>query len=392
MLIKKGSGLLGVEELKALDFLPLPEEGDMEEGKPIGSFNSQLEVQACCSSQGNESIASPAEEDNLEDSEGDVEIDFEDSDGDIEIEEMSESESHGSVEIEIEASADASQSRESETESLGNVQTGVETSMDDASQSIESESLGNVKIGVETSQDASQSRESESSESIETGVKTLEAPKSKENESFEVIGTGVKTLDAPKSREKFHIGERVLCYEPHFYMMHKAKIVSRSKRKGWYWVDLEGWSSKENVEIKRDLLMKDTPANHDLMKEVNAVKEEGGEGVTFSAGEEVLCYEPDLKKVNKIYEAMIVRVLHLAGETESSYLVHFPGWGSKHNKRVDRSLLLTSGAQVFFCLNIKTWGYLPPSKWWHLRERGILKSLFEHSGKPHCALLKLPPF
>ena len=283
MLIKKGSGLLGAEKLKALDFLPLPEEGDIEEGKPIGSFNSQLEVQGCCSSQGNESIASPGEEENLEDS-----------DGDIEIEELSESESLGSIEIEIETSVDASQSRESE-------------------------SLGNVKTGVETSVNASQSRESEGSESIETRV---------------------KTLDAAKPKEKFHVGERVLCYEPHFYMIHKAKLVSRSKRKGCYWVNFDDWSSKENVEIKRDLLMKDTPANCDLMREVNKVKEEGGEGVTFSAGEEVLCYEPDLKKVNKIYEAKIVRLLNVKGETEASYVVHFPGWGNKHNRRVDRSLLL----------------------------------------------------
>jgi len=284
LLIKKGSGLLGAEKLKALDFLPLPEEGDIEEGKPIGSFNSQLEVQGCCSSsQGNESIASPGEEDNSEDS-----------DGDIEIEELSESESLGSIEIEMETSVDTSQSRESET-------------------------FGNEKTGVETSVDASQSRESK---------------------GFERIETRVKTLDAVKSKEKFHVGERVLCYEPHFYMIHKAKIVSRSKRKGCYWVNFDGWSSKENVEIKRDLLMKDTPANHNLMKEVNIVKEEGSEGVTFSAGEEVLCYEPDLKKVNKIYEAKIVRLLHVKGETEASYVVHFPGWGNKHNRRVDCSLLL----------------------------------------------------
>ena len=76
------------------------------------------------------------------------------------------------------------------------------------------------------------------------------------------------------------------------------------------------------------------------MEEVNKVKEEGGEGVKFIVGEEVLCYEPDLKKVNKIYEAKIVRVLRAANETEVSYVVHFPGWGNKHNRRVDRSLLL----------------------------------------------------
>jgi len=262
-------------------------------------------VQGCCSIKGNESIASPEEEDN-----------FEDSDGDIEIEELSESESLGSIEIEIETSMDTSQSKESE--SLENVKTGVETSMD-ASQSKESEVLGSTEIKSETSMDASQSRESE---------------------RFGGIKTGVKTLDASKPREKFHIGERVLCYEPHFYMIHKAKIVSRSKKKGCYWVNFDGWSSKENVEIKRDLLMKDTPANHNLMKEVNIVKEEGSEGVTFSAGEEVLCYEPDLKKVNKIYEAKIVRLLHVKGETEASYVVHFPGWGNKHNRRVDCSLLL----------------------------------------------------
>jgi len=147
-------------------------------------------------------------------------------------------------------------------------------------------------------------------------------------------------LHGSKSKEKFHVGERVLCYEPHFYMIHKAKIVIRSKRKGYYWVNFDGWSSKENVEIERDLLMKDTPSNYDLMKEVNKVNEVGGEGVTFIAGEEVLCYEPDLKKVNKIYEAKIVRLLHVKGETEASYVVHFPGWGNKHNRRVDRSLLL----------------------------------------------------
>ena len=94
LLIKKGSGLGAAEKLKTLDFLPMPEEGNIEEERK--SSNSQLEVQGCCSSsQGNESIASPGEEDNSEDS-----------DGDIEIEEMSESESLGSIEIEIETSID----------------------------------------------------------------------------------------------------------------------------------------------------------------------------------------------------------------------------------------------------------------------------------------------
>ena len=76
------------------------------------------------------------------------------------------------------------------------------------------------------------------------------------------------------------------------------------------------------------------------MRKVNKVKEEENEGDSFSVGEEVLCYEPDLKNVNKIYEAKIIRVLQVAGEKEASYLVHFPGWGNKYNKRVDRSLLL----------------------------------------------------
>ena len=235
----------------------------MEE-KSLGSSNiyQHEEVQGCCTSKGNESIASPGEE----------EDNFEDSDGDIEIEEMSESESLGSIEIKLEPSMDAPQSKESESE-------------------------------------------------VETGEKTL--------------------LDGSKPKEKFHVGERVLCYEPHFYMIHKASIVSRSKRKGCYWVKFDGWSSKKNVEIKRDLLMKDTPANCNLMEEVNKVKEEGGEEVKFFAGEEVLCYEPNLNKVNKIYKAKIVRVLRvLSGETEVSYVVHFPGWGKKHNRRVDRSLLL----------------------------------------------------
>ena len=261
LLIKKGSGLVGAERLKTLDFLPLPEEGNMEE-ESLGSSNSQKEeVQGCCSRKGNESIVSPGEEDN-----------FEDSDGDIEIEELSESESLGSIEIRLETSMDAPQSKESEGE-------------------------------------------------VETGVETLP--------------------DGPKSKEKFHVGERVLCYEPHFYMIHKATIMSRSERKGCYWVKFDGWSNKKNVEIKRDLLMKDTPANYTLMEEVNKVKEEGGEGVKFVAGEEVLCYEPNLNKVNKIYKAKIVGVFRVqAGETEVSYLVHFPGWGNKHNRRVDCSLLL----------------------------------------------------
>ena len=178
--------------------------------------------------------------------------------------------------------------------------------------------------------------ESESLASIEIRIETsIDEPQTKERTE-----TAIKTLNASRSKEKFHLGEIVLCYEPHFYMIHKAKIVSRSKKKGCYWVNYEGWSSEQNVEIKRDLLMKDTPVNCDLMEEVNKVKEEGGEGVKFIVGEEVLCYEPDLKKVNKIYEAKIVRVLCAANETEVSYVVHFPGWGNKHNRRVDRSLLL----------------------------------------------------
>jgi len=261
LLIKKGNGLVGAEKLKKLDFLPLPEQGNTKE-ESIGSSNSQHEEE-CCSSKGNESIASPGEENN-----------FEESDGDIEIEELSESDSLDSIEIKLETSTAVPLSKESE-------------------------GLGQV----------------------ETGLKTL--------------------LDGAKSKEKFHVGEKVLCYEPHFYMMHKATIVSRSKRKGCYWVKFDGWRGKKNVEIPRDLVMQDTPANLNLMEEVNKVKEESGEGVKFFDGEEVLCYEPNLNKVNKIYKAKILGVLRPRdGETDVSYLVHFPGWGKKHNRRVDCSMLL----------------------------------------------------
>ena len=232
---------MGAEWLKSLEFHPLTKEVNKEE------------------------------EDSIEEDCHDDEVNLEDSDGDIDIEELSDSESLGSVEIE-----------------------------------------------VETSRDASQGRECESFVSCETELKTHDVFKG-----------------------KFQVGERVLCYEPHFYMIHETKIVSRSKRKGHYWVNFENWSSsKKHVEVNRDLLLKDTPPNQELMKQVNKVKEEDGEGVKFSLGEEVLCYEPDMRNVNKIYQASIVRVLHVSGEPEASYVVHFPGWGNKHNRRVDRSLLL----------------------------------------------------
>ena len=40
-------------------------------------------------------------------------------------------------------------------------------------------------------------------------------------------------------------------------------------------------------------------------------------------------------------------------------------------------LLETSGAQVFFGFDIKTWGNLPSSKQWQMRERGNLRIVFE---------------
>ena len=36
-----------------------------------------------------------------------------------------------------------------------------------------------------------------------------------------------------------------------------------------------------------------------------------------------------------------------------------------------------SGAQVFFGFDIKTWGNLPSSKRWQMRERGNLRIVFE---------------
>ena len=53
------------------------------------------------------------------------------------------------------------------------------------------------------------------------------------------------------------------------------------------------------VEIKSYQLQKDEPENWKEMRKVNKVKEEENEGDSFSVGEEVLCYEPDLKNVNK---------------------------------------------------------------------------------------------
>ena len=50
------------------------------------------------------------------------------------------------------------------------------------------------------------------------------------------------------------------------------------------------------VEIKSDQLREDEPEN---WKEMRKVKEEENDGDSFSVGEEVLCYEPDLKNVNK---------------------------------------------------------------------------------------------
>ena len=53
------------------------------------------------------------------------------------------------------------------------------------------------------------------------------------------------------------------------------------------------------VEIKSYQLQKDEPENWKEMRKVNKVKEEENEGDSFSVGEEVLCYEPDLKNVKK---------------------------------------------------------------------------------------------
>ena len=39
-----------------------------------------------------------------------------------------------------------------------------------------------------------------------------------------------------------------------------------------------------------------------------------------------------------------------------------------------------SGAQVFFCFGIKTWGNWGTSNWWLLRERGFLRSFREQAG------------
>ena len=62
---------------------------------------------------------------------------------------------------------------------------------------------------------------------------------------------------------------------------------------------VRGLNTNNTVEIPSDQLRKDEPKNWEEMKKVNEVKEEENEGDSFSVGEEVLCYEPDLKNVNK---------------------------------------------------------------------------------------------
>ena len=38
------------------------------------------------------------------------------------------------------------------------------------------------------------------------------------------------------------------------------------------------------------------------------------------------------------------------------------------------------GSGLFFCFDIKTWGYRGTSNWWLLRERGFLRSFREQAG------------
>ena len=292
----------------------------------------------------------------------------EDFEGDFVFEDMSDSDSLASVEIELVGSEDVTQSKSSfETDKKRNDKDTSKCEDDDSLASVEIElvgsedepgskswsetdkkrddkdtstcedgdSLASVEIEMESSTDSSEvgspSKTGKRSPSIETS-------KNDESESLSKIKVGMDSFKTPNISRRFQIGERVLYFEPHFYNMYEGYIVRRSKKKGFFLV--KGLNNNITVEIPSDQLRKDEPENWEEMKKVNEFKEEENEGDSFSLGEEVLCYEPDLKNVNKIYEAKIIRVLQVAGENEASYLVHFPGWGNKYNKRVDRSLLL----------------------------------------------------
>ena len=292
----------------------------------------------------------------------------EDFEGDFVFEDMSDSDSLASVEIELVGSEDVTQSKSSfetdkkrkdmdtskceDDDSLASVEIELVGSEDepgsksssetdkkrddkDTSTCEDGDSLASVEIEMESSTDSSEvgspSKTGKRSPSIET-------PKNDESESLSKIKVGMDSFKTSNISRRFQIGERVLYFEPHFYNMYEGYIVSRSKKQGFFLV--KGLNTNKTVEIPSDQLRKDEPENWEEMKKVNEFKEEENEGDSFSVGEEVLCYEPDLKNVNKIYEAKIIRILQVAGENEASYLVHFPGWGNKYNKRVDRSLLL----------------------------------------------------
>ena len=227
-------------------------------------------------------------------------------------------------------------------DSLASVEIGCEdapvgksSSETDPRRNSDSDSLASVEIEMESSTHSSEvgspSKTRKRSHSIETLKNDI-------SESLSKIKVVMDSFETSKIRRRFQVGERVLYFEPHFYNMYEGYIVSRSKKKGFFLV--KGLNTNKTVEIPSDQLRKDEPENWEEMKKVNEFKEEENEGDSFSVGEEVLCYEPDLKNVNKIYEAKIIRILQVAGENEASYLVHFPGWGNKYNKRVDRSLLL----------------------------------------------------
>ena len=292
----------------------------------------------------------------------------EDFEGDFVFEDMSDSDSLASVEIELVGSEDATGNKSSsetdkkrndvdtskceDGDSLASVEIELVGSEDepgsksrsetdkkrddkDTSTCKDGDSLASVEIEMESSTDSSEvgspSKTGKRSPSIETS-------KNDESESLSKIKVGMDSFKTPNISRRFQIGERVLYFEPHFYNMYEGYIVRRSKKKGFFLV--KGLNNNITVEIPSDQLRKDEPENWEEMKKVNEFKEEENEGDSFSRGEEVLCYEPDLKNVNKIYEAKIIRILQVAGENEASYLVHFPGWGNKYNKRVDRSLLL----------------------------------------------------
>ena len=297
----------------------------------------------------------------------------EDFEGDFVFEDMSDSDSLASVEIELVGSEDVTQSKSSfesdkkrndmdtskceDDDSLASVEIELVGSEDepgskswsetdkkrddkDTSTCKDGDSLASVEIEMESSTDSSEvgspSKTGKRSPSIETS-------KNDESESLSKIKVGMDSFKTPNISRRFQIGERVLYFEPHFYNMYEGYIVRRSKKKGFFLV--KGLNNNITVEIPSDQLRKDEPENWEEMKKVNEFKEEENEGDSFSVGEEVLCYEPDLKNVNKIYEAKIIRVWQVAGENEASYLVHFPGWGNKYNKRVDRSLLLKDTQQ-----------------------------------------------